>query len=104
MSSFPNSPRLIKAGIALLDPESGAIQRLIALQYNPDNTSGAGAKFVITGEIRSAGRDRMQSVMGFVDALSRDSVFTVGFSAVRLATTRASSAGGDEAEFVVECL
>lgn len=77
--------------------------RIHSLQYNPDNTSGAGAKFVITGEIRSAGRDRMQSVMGFVDALSRDSVFTVGFSAVRLATTRASSAGGDEAEFVVEC-
>ena len=36
MSSFPGSPRLIKAGIALLDPESGALQRLIALQYNPD--------------------------------------------------------------------
>lgn len=36
MTGFPNSPRLIKAGIALLDPESGAIQRLIALQYNPD--------------------------------------------------------------------
>src|SRR5690349_2957007 len=36
MSAFPNSPRLIKAGIALLDPESGAIQRLIAMQYNPD--------------------------------------------------------------------
>src|SRR5919107_2819213 len=36
MSSFPGSPRLIKAGIALLDPESGAVQRLIALQYNPD--------------------------------------------------------------------
>ena len=36
MSSFPGSPRLIKAGIALLDPENGAVQRLIALQYNPD--------------------------------------------------------------------
>ena len=36
MSSFPGSPRLIKAGIALLDPDSGALQRLIALQYNPD--------------------------------------------------------------------
>jgi len=36
MSSFPGSPRLIKAGIALLDPGSGAVQRLIALQYNPD--------------------------------------------------------------------
>lgn len=77
--------------------------QLQSLQFNPDNTSGAGAKLVITGAIRSAGRDRMQSVMGFVDALSRDSVFTAGFNAVRLATTRASAAGGDEAEFVVEC-
>ncbi|MCC7362773.1 MAG: hypothetical protein IT303_00230 [Dehalococcoidia bacterium] len=36
MTGFASSPRLVKAGIALLDPESGAIQRLIALQYNPD--------------------------------------------------------------------
>src|SRR5262245_25274853 len=36
MSSFPNSPRLIKGGIALLDPDSGAVQRIIILQYNPD--------------------------------------------------------------------
>lgn len=77
--------------------------RIHSLQFNPDNTSGAGAKFVINGEIRSAGRDRMQSVMGFVDALSRDSVFTAGLGAVRLASTRASAVGGDEAEFVVEC-
>ncbi|MBI2767719.1 MAG: hypothetical protein HYX53_17625 [Chloroflexi bacterium] len=39
MTSFPNSPRLIKAGIALLDPASGAVQRLIALQINPDTLS-----------------------------------------------------------------
>lgn len=36
MSAFPNSPRLLKAGIVLLDPESGAVQRVITLQYNPD--------------------------------------------------------------------
>jgi hypothetical protein len=36
MTSFPNSPRLIKGGIVLLDATSGAIQRVIALQYNPD--------------------------------------------------------------------
>jgi len=77
--------------------------RIHSLQFNPDNTSGSAAKFIITGEIRSSGRDRMQSVMGFVDALSRDSVFAAGFSAVRLATTRASVEGGDGAEFVVEC-
>jgi len=36
MTTFPNSPRLIKGGIVLLDPESGAVQRIITLQYNPD--------------------------------------------------------------------
>jgi len=29
------SPRLLKGGIVVIDPESGAIQRVIALQYNP---------------------------------------------------------------------
>ncbi|PSJ43357.1 hypothetical protein [Allosphingosinicella deserti] len=36
MTSFPRSPRLIKGGIVLLDPRSGALLRTIALQYNPD--------------------------------------------------------------------
>lgn len=36
MSGFPGSPRLIKGGIVLVDPTSGAVRRLIALQYNPD--------------------------------------------------------------------
>lgn len=39
MSSFPGSPRLIKGGIVLLDPDTGAVQRVIALQYNPDTLS-----------------------------------------------------------------
>lgn len=49
MSSFPNSPRLLKGGIVLLDPDSGAVQRIISLQYNPDTLTrsyqvkGAGA-------------------------------------------------------------
>jgi hypothetical protein len=36
MSAFPNSPRLIKGGIVLVDPDSGAVQKIIVLQYNPD--------------------------------------------------------------------
>jgi hypothetical protein len=36
MTSFPGSPRLLKGGIVLLDPDTGALQRIIALQYNPD--------------------------------------------------------------------
>jgi hypothetical protein len=36
MSAFPNSPRLVKGGLVLLDPDSGTVQSVIALQYNPD--------------------------------------------------------------------
>jgi hypothetical protein len=39
MTSFPNSPRLLKGGIVVIDAESGAIRRVIALQYNPDTLS-----------------------------------------------------------------
>jgi hypothetical protein len=37
MSAFPNSPRLLKAGLVLVDPNTGALQRVIVLQYNPDS-------------------------------------------------------------------
>ena len=37
MSGFPSSPRLLKAGLVLLDPGSGQVLRVISLQYNPDN-------------------------------------------------------------------
>ncbi|KPC51528.1 hypothetical protein [Amantichitinum ursilacus] len=30
------SPKVLKGGLILIDPESGAVQRVIALQYNPD--------------------------------------------------------------------
>lgn len=39
MTTFPGSPRLVKGGLALLDPETGAIQRIITLQYNPESLS-----------------------------------------------------------------
>lgn len=31
----PISPKLLKAGLVLLDPDTGAVLRVIALQYNP---------------------------------------------------------------------
>jgi len=37
MSSFPNSPRLVKGGIVTMDPDTTALQSVIALQYNPDS-------------------------------------------------------------------
>jgi hypothetical protein len=39
MTTFPNSPRLIRGGIVLIDPDSAAVQRIILLQYNPDTLS-----------------------------------------------------------------
>lgn len=36
MTSFTGSPYLAKGGIVLIDPQTSAIQRVIALQYNPD--------------------------------------------------------------------
>lgn len=39
MSTFPNSPKLIKGGIVLIDPQSAQIRRIISLQYNPDSLS-----------------------------------------------------------------
>jgi len=39
MTAFPGSPRLLKGGIVLIDPTTGAVQRIIALQYNPDTLS-----------------------------------------------------------------
>lgn len=39
MSSFPNSPKLIRGGLVLVDPSLGSIRRVITLQYNPDSVS-----------------------------------------------------------------
>jgi hypothetical protein len=36
MTTFPNSPRLLKGGLVLLDPDTSTVLRVIALQYNPD--------------------------------------------------------------------
>ncbi len=50
MSSFPGSPRLVRGGLVLVDPSTGAVQRIVALQYNPDTLTrslqvrGAGAE------------------------------------------------------------
>ena len=37
MSGYPRSPKLLKGGIVLIDPNTSAVQRIIALQYNPDS-------------------------------------------------------------------
>ncbi len=37
--SSPLSPRLLRGGLILIDPSSGAVQRVISLQYNPETLS-----------------------------------------------------------------
>jgi len=39
LSGLANAPHLLKAGIILIDPASGAVRRVIALQYNPETLS-----------------------------------------------------------------
>jgi hypothetical protein len=36
MSSFPGSPKLIKGGIVVVDPDTAQVLRIISLQYNSD--------------------------------------------------------------------
>ena len=36
MTTYPGAPRLLKGGIVLIDPDSGTVQNIITLQYNPD--------------------------------------------------------------------
>jgi hypothetical protein len=38
MSAFPGSPRILKGGLVLLDPDTySVIQQVVVLQYNPDS-------------------------------------------------------------------
>lgn len=34
--AFPNSPRVVKGGIVLVDPATAKVRKVIALQYNPE--------------------------------------------------------------------
>jgi hypothetical protein len=37
MTGYPNSPKVLKGGVVLIDAGSGQIRRIISLQYNPDS-------------------------------------------------------------------
>ena len=50
MSSFPGSPRLLRGGLVLVDPSTGSVLRIIALQYNPDTLTRS-------FQIRGVGQD-----------------------------------------------
>jgi hypothetical protein len=61
MSTFPNSPKLLKGGIALLDPDSGQVRRIIALQYNPDTLTRSFQIQAVEGG-GSGGGDRSEAM------------------------------------------
>jgi len=39
MANSPDSPRILKGGIALIDNQTANVERIIALQYNPDTVT-----------------------------------------------------------------
>jgi hypothetical protein len=39
MTTFPGSPRLLKGGLILLDPDTATVIRIIPLQYQPESLS-----------------------------------------------------------------
>ncbi|HET7787638.1 MAG TPA: hypothetical protein VFL36_16820 [Myxococcales bacterium] len=39
MSGFPGSPRLVRGGLVIIDPDTASVLRFIALQYNPDSVA-----------------------------------------------------------------
>jgi hypothetical protein len=39
MTTFPGSPRTVRGGLVMLDPQSGQVQRVVILQYTPDTLS-----------------------------------------------------------------
>jgi hypothetical protein len=60
MTTFPGSPRVLKGGLVLIDPESAAIQQVIVLQYNPDTlTRSLQPKTV---QVASEGGDRSDAM------------------------------------------
>lgn len=58
MTSFPNSPKLIKGGIVLVDPILAMVQRIITLQYNPETLTRS---FQIQG-VDGEGGDRSETL------------------------------------------
>src|SRR5438093_7584143 len=61
MSSFPGSPRLLKGGIVLIDPDTSAVQRIIVLQYNPDTLTRS---FKIKGAEEGGDRSEAMRLTG----------------------------------------
>src|SRR3954454_24335743 len=58
MTSYPRSPRILKGGLVMIDPDTSAVQRIIVLQYNPDSISRTLQAQAVGGE----SKDRSQAL------------------------------------------
>jgi hypothetical protein len=58
MPAFPGSPKVLRAGIVLADSTTLAIQRIVAMQYNPDSLSRS---LTVRGAAGDAG-DRLDAL------------------------------------------
>jgi hypothetical protein len=58
MSTFPGSPRIVKGGLVVIDPQTGAVLRIIPLQYNPDTLTRS---FQVKG-VGAEGGDRIEAL------------------------------------------
>jgi hypothetical protein len=58
MSTFPGTPRVLRAGIVLADPGTLVVQRVITMQYNPDTLS----RTLQARSVAAEGGDRLEAL------------------------------------------
>jgi len=58
MTTFPNAPRLLKAGLVLVNAGTSAVERVIALQYNPQSLN----RTLQVQDVVPEGGDRSQAM------------------------------------------
>jgi len=58
MTTFPDSPKILKAGLVLLDATSGVVVKIIALQYNPETLTRSLQVQATAAEGGTGGGDR----------------------------------------------
>lgn len=57
MTTFPNSPRLLRGGLVLIEPLIGQVLRIVPLQYNPDSLR----RTLQVQSTRGEGGDRLEA-------------------------------------------
>lgn len=60
MTTSPNSPKLLKGGIVVLEPGGTTVQRVISLQYNPDTLTRSLTPQWYAGQQEADGEKRMR--------------------------------------------